>query len=359
MKNDPSKPVLLYDGDCGFCRQWILRWKRMTGESVLYLPYQSHHAEYGIPAEDCRKSVQLLEGSAHFSGAEAVLRTLAFAPGKKWLWTLYRRFPGFAPVSELAYRIVAAHRPLFSRFTPHDTIDQAKKEYFLSRWLFLRGLGAVFFFAFVSFGTQLDGLIGSQGILPAAELLEAVGLRYGSDRFFLLPTLAWFDSGDFFLRLLCSTGVVASALVLFGILTAPALLVCWSVYLSFLSISRDFLGFQWDILLLETAFLGLFMAPLHVFPEPVKGVRFPFLVHSASKWLLFRLMFSSGFVKLASGDPVWRDLTALTYHYETQPLPQVFAWYAHQWPELFHKASCGVVLFIELVLPFFIFARFS
>lgn len=119
-----NKPVMLWDGDCGFCARWIKRWQRFTAGKVEYIPYQSLEAdEKGrlkkFPAlfvGDCEKSVQLVlpDGSV-YSGAEAVFRSLAIGGKKGWL-RLYRRFPGFQFVSEKVYRLIANHRPFFSKF---------------------------------------------------------------------------------------------------------------------------------------------------------------------------------------------------------------------------------------------------
>jgi len=143
--------------------------------------------------------------------------------------------------------------------------------------------------------------------------------------------------------------------VLAGVATMPCLFGAWLLYLSFVQVASPWLNFQWDVLLLEAGLLGVFVARLGLFDDP-RSPREPggtprWLV----RWLLFRLMFASGMVKLLSGDPMWADWTALTVHYETQPLPNPLAWELHQWPVWFHKASCGIMFAIELVLPFGIF----
>jgi hypothetical protein len=135
----------------------------------------------------------------------------------------------------------------------------------------------------------------------------------------------------------------------------PALFVCWAFYLSLSIGGQEFLEFQWDLLLLETGFLALWLAP-------VRRLRFglsleaPRIVRALLLWLLFRLMFSSGLVKLASGDPNWRNLTALTYHYWTQPLPPWTAWFLDKLPLGFQKFSCLLMFAVELLAPFLIFA---
>ncbi len=142
-------------------------------------------------------------------------------------------------------------------------------------------------------------------------------------------------------------------LLLFGIAQPLMLLLLWISYLSLSSICRDFLSFQWDVLLLEAGFLAIFLSPLRIisrgFSHPDRAILF------LQRWLLFRLVFSSGIVKLLSGDPTWRNLTALNYHYETQPLPTWIGWYAHQLPEWCQKTSVVVMFVVELLVPFLVF----
>ena len=155
---------------------------------------------------------------------------------------------------------------------------------------------------------------------------------------------------------LCGLGVLFSIFITLGFLPIPALIGLWAIYLSFSTITRTFLGYQWDSLLLETGFLAIFMAPSGWWPK-ISKERIPSKIYLfLAYWLLFRLMFSSGVVKLGSGDLSWRTLSALNFHYETQPIPNLFAWYAHQVPDWFQKFSVAGTLLIELALPFLFFA---
>ncbi len=226
--------------------------------------------------------------------------------------------------------------------------------YYFTRWVFLRLLGIIYLIAFVSLGVQITGLVGRQGILPAHEFLEAVSSIAGKTAHRVLPTIFWLNSSDVFLRYICIAGAGLSVLLIFGILPVLCCLVLWFLYLSLFNIGQDFLGFQWDILLLETGFLAIFFAPLTFkggdrFSPPSK------IVLALFWWLLFRLMFSSGYVKLASGDETWRTLTALHFHYETQPIPSPGSWFFHSLSETFQKFSVIVMFIIELLLPFSIF----
>ena len=354
-----GKPLLVWDGDCGFCRAWIARWQRATGDSVAYAPYQVAASLFpNVPLERFKRSVHLFEpGDRMSQGAEAVFRTLAYAPGGGWPLWLYRRLPFFAPASEALYWIVARNRRLFSLFTriaygrhvipPGDT---------LTAWVFLRLLGVIYAIAFISLWTQIHGLVGSRGILPVAEFLESVRSRTGPERYWLLPTFSWLGASDLGLTLQCAAGSALALLLAIGAAPILTLLGCWALYLSLANVCRDFLWFQWDGLLLETGFLAIFLAPWREFSRP--GTDPPparpalWLV----RWLLFRLMLSSAVVKLTSGDPAWRGLTALEYHYETQCLPPWTAWYAHHLPAWFHRWETIGMFAIEGIAPFLIAA---
>jgi hypothetical protein len=129
----------------------------------------------------------------------------------------------------------------------------------------------------------------------------------------------------------------------------------WLLYLSLATVGQDFLGFQWDNLLLETGLIAIFFAPWSIIPSPSREKPPSRAAIWMLRLLLFKLMFLSGVVKLTSGDPLWRNLTALTRHYETQPLPNAIAWYFHQMPLWFHKTSCVMMFAIEVVAPFLLF----
>lgn len=236
-----------------------------------------------------------------------------------------------------------------------------RTDHLLIRRLFLSFLGLIYFVAFVSLAVQITGLIGRNGILPAAELmsqaraaLQANGT--GLDRYRLLPTLCWFGASDGFLRFQCVAGAGLALLLIAGIAPPVCLALLWLLYLSLATVCRDFLGFQWDNLLLETGFLAMFFAPWQWLPRLARQKPPSGTVLWLLRLLLFKLMFLSGVVKLESGDETWRHLTALTYHYETQPLPNWIAWQAHQLPLWFHQCSCALMFVVELAVPFLIFA---
>lgn len=228
--------------------------------------------------------------------------------------------------------------------------------YFLSRSLFLRALGLIYGIAILSLWTQILGLVGHDGILPIGEYLEAVKKSIGSQAYWRLPTLLWINVSDATIHVLCASGLALSLALVLGLMPLVATAGLWLVYLSLAVAGRDFTHFQWDTLLLETGLLAVFLSParwrLDTSAEspPSKVILFLFY------WLLFRLMFMSGFVKLTSADPTWWGLSALDIHYQTQPLPTWIGWVFHQAPTSFHRASVFVMFVIELVLPAFIFA---
>jgi lipase maturation factor 1 len=366
VASPPAKAVMVYDGDCNFCSLWIRRWQQTTGELLEYLPYQdpSVAARFPeVPRGQFETAVQLVEpDGCVYGGAEAVFRSLAQNPHERWLLDWYEHSPAFAHVSEWGYRMVARHRTLFSALTWLGwgrSVDPPRHN--VARWVFLRALGVIYLIAFVSLWVQIFGLVGSDGILPAKQAMDAMrsaadARHLGLERYHLVPTLCWLKATDGFLNFQCAAGTTLAVLLIIGIAPAPCLFLLWLIYLSLATVCREFLGFQWDILLLETGFLAIFLAPLHLWPRRSRAGPPSRLVLWLLRWLLFKLMFQSGCVKLLSGDPAWRNLTALTFHYETQPLPTWIGWYAHQLPVWAQKGSTLAMFGIELVVPFLIFA---
>jgi hypothetical protein len=234
-----------------------------------------------------------------------------------------------------------------------------RSSYGVSSWLFLRLLGLAYLFAFWSLALQLHGLIGHHGILPAADYMKGVASfadshRIGASRYVLWPTLCWFGASDRFLSSLALGGVGLAAMLTAGLLPAAVLPLLWVSYLSLSVVCRDFLSFQWDVLLLETGLLAVFIAPIRLRDRLSDAGDPPRLARWLLWWLLFRLMLGSGIVKLASGDPAWRGLTALIAHYETQPIPTPLAWYVSRLPDWFHQATTAAVLAVELAVPWLI-----
>jgi lipase maturation factor len=219
------------------------------------------------------------------------------------------------------------------------------------RNLFIRLLGVVFLIAFLSLLVQLRVLYGRNGLLPAQAYLD--GIR-ATARFFEVPTVFWIGCSDRALQAAAAAGVVLSFGLIFNVAPCVCLFALWALYLSFVSVGQDFMSFQWDNLLLESAFFSLFVVPggwrpRHPPPPHPLGT---FLM----LWLVFRLHFESGAAKLLSGDPTWRDLTAMVSYYETAPIPTWLGWYAHQVPAWGQKFSALFTLIVEIGVAPLIFA---
>jgi len=357
----PAKPLVAYDGRCAFCQRWVGRLKAITGGRIDYEPSQQLAPRFPeILPQAFERSVQLIEpNGAVTEGAHAIARILSLAGKKRWALWAYEHLPRPAKAAEAAYHWVATHRDtadVLDRWLLPG--DDPKRSYRVARSTFLRALGVVYLCAFLSLWVQIDGLIGSRGILPARHFLADVrGSLEGVSavgRFVRLPTLCWINDSDASLHFLCGGGASLACLLIFGLLPVPVLFLLWFFYLSLTNIGQEFLGYQWDALLLEAGFLTIFFAPLQWRlradnPRPSR------VVLLLLRWLLFRLMFMSGAVKLLSGDATWRGWTAMKYHYFTQPLPTWTSWYMHLMPDWFQSMSVGVTFFVELLVPFLFF----
>ncbi len=359
---------MIWDGACHFCKRWIERWREITAGNVDYATYQDAAARFpDISIEQFKRAVAFIEpdGKAFFA-AEAIYRSLRYRSPRRWLVWSYDHIPGLATISETAYKVIARHRGLASTVTRMLWGNDVRPPtYFWARRWFLRALGVIYLIAFVSLWVQVDGLIGSDGISPTNQFLPAVHEQLGRDAYSLLPTLCWFNSSNAFLHFLCGGGVVFSLLLILGIVPAVSLVALFVFYLSLTIAGQTFLSFQWDILLLEIGFLAIFLAPWQIWPkrgrEPPVSRAALFLLN----FLLFKLMVMSGVVKLTSGDDSWgwlnhsfhwSALTALDYHYWSQPLPTVFGWWADKSPEWFKHFSVAFCLAVEIIAPFFIWA---
>ena len=378
VSNPPPKPLMIWDGQCHFCQRWIGRWREITAGKVDYATYQETAGRFPeIPIEQFERAAAFIDSDGRvFFAAEAVYRSLRHRSSRKWLTWSYDHLPGFAAISETAYKFIARNRSLGSTFTRlFWGKDVSPPTYFWARRWFLRTLGLVYLIAFVSLWVQVDGLIGSNGLSPVNQFLPAVRQQLGQDAYFLLPTLCWFDSSNAFLHFLCAGGVAFSLVLILGIAPALSLVVLFIFYLSLTVAGQVFFNFQWDVLLLETGFLSIFLAPWQLWPRDLMwrlGSTPPATTSPVSraglfllKFLLFKLILMSGVVKLTSGDDSWgwlnhsfhwSALTALDYHYWSQPLPTVFGWWADKTPDWFKHFSVAFCLAVEIIVPFFIWA---
>jgi len=353
-----AKPTLIYDGECGFCSMWIERWRVSTGDQVDYVTSQEAAPKLpGISEGEFAEAVQWVGADGErLSGAPAIFEALAITSASgRALRSLYRETPPFARAVDAAYGVVARNRMFFSRLTRWLWGDDVRSPtYAVSGRIFLRLLGLVYLVAFVSYWVQLGGLNGERGILPAAEFFRRAKEILGTEAYWQFPSVCWLGASDTALYGWCAAGIIAAAVLMLGFAPLPCLVFLWLDYLSLSVAGQVFYQFQWDILLLEAGFLGIFLSPLRLrlgkAGNPPGPARFLLV------WLLFRLIFASGAVKLSSGDPAWINGTALDYHYFTQPLPTPVAWFAYQLPGWWQIMSVRVMFFVELALPFFLFA---
>ena len=243
-------------------------------------------------------------------------------------------------------------RPLEWLFGPEPA---DKPGHLWPRWLFLRGLGLIYFSAFYSLLFQVKGLVGPAGILPAGDYLRAVAEHLGLTRYWVAPTLLWLGSSDHALMGICGAGLIASVLLVANLWPRLALGVCFATYLSFVCAAREFSGYQSDGMLLASGFLSLFFAPPGL--RPRLGEEHPpsraslFLL----QWVWLTIYFESGVAKWAGGDPEWRHMTAMDQYYSNGPLPNWIGWYVQQLPHGFQASMAFATLAIELFLVWLLF----
>ena len=226
---------------------------------------------------------------------------------------------------------------------------------FMPRWIFLRALAVIYFSAFYALLFQIKGLIGPQGILPAHDYLATVARAFPATQYWYAPSLFWFSTSSHMLMAVTWIGIAASVAAFLNLWPRFNFFICFVCFLSFVSSSGEFSSYQSDGMLLEAGFLSLFFAPRGILPG--WGINHPpsraclFLL----QWEWFRIYFESGMVKLLSGDPQWRGLTAMDEYYQNGPLPTWIGWYVEHLPHWFHAASAAGTLVLELCLVFMLF----
>src|SRR2546425_8355168 len=226
----------------------------------------------------------------------------------------------------------------------------AAPDYWLTRFVFERALGVIYLIAFLVTVNQFRPLLGERGLLPAPEFIRAVPFRASPTLFHLI------GYSDRKLLIVAWAGVAVSVVAITGWLDGDdyplpfaSMLIfalLWVFYLSIVNIGQTFYSFGWESLLLETGFLAIFLGPATTAPQ--------FSLIVLMRWLLFRVEFGAGLIKLR-GDPCWRDLTCLYYHHETQPMPNPLSWYFHHLPKRLHRVEVLGNHFAQLVVPFFLF----
>ncbi len=355
-----NMPTLVYDGNCGFCKFWVEELKALTAGAVNYIPYQELAPWRGFSVDDCKRSIKFYEPKSNktYEAAEAAFMALSYhgSAASRLPLELYRKLPGFKSLSEFIYMLVARSRPLLSRLG-------SEFQYSRSANIFIGGIGLLYFLAFLSLAFQVEGLWGPRGIMPIPWSAigfdwvtneNAVAIMLGACGLGMLAGLTVFVKKTLFTVAINDAAPEmrdGSSKAAINIWTSAALLIAFSLYYFFVSFGSPFMSFQWDILLLEAGFLA---SLLSFFIERYFLIATK-LMYFLLVFLLFKLMLLSGLVKLASGDSSWLNLTALDYHYQTQPIPNPLSYLVHQLPSGFDKFSTLVMFIIELLLPLFIF----
>src|SRR5215467_8097775 len=221
----------------------------------------------------------------------------------------------------------------------------------ISRWLFMRALGVIYFSAFYSLLFQIRGLLGPNGLLPAGSYLQEVAKAMpGLTHFWYAPTLLWLTSSNRALMVLCWIGLIASVMLVLNLWPRFASAIGFLLFLSFVAAAEDFSGYQSDGMLLAAGFICLLLAPGGLRPglgekdPPSRAAVFVLM------FLWFSIYFESGIAKYFGGDPSWRDFSAMNEYYQNGPLPTWIGWYAAQLPRAVHEATALVTVFTELVV---------
>jgi len=356
---------MVWDGECDFCRLCADRFKVLVNDNIEFIPYQNIFNKYPkAPELDYKKSVVFFTKKNTYTGAAAVFRFYGEIGKKLPMW-LYRKSVIFEKISESFYQFIANNRRFF-RFIGQFFLgsNYLPDTYKISGWIYGRLLGFVGLIAFLSFWSQSDMLIGSSGIVPfESDLRQIEGFitKTNTDisKWFARPTILWLSQTDFWLNMVLCLGALATLSLMIGLAPHISILVSWICYLSISSVSEPFLNFQWDTLLLETYLLSIFFVPWKLFDDR-KNIQNPSRIGKWLLWLLIiKLMVESGLVKFtffgSDGSNTWRDLTALNYHYWTQPIPSWISWYVDKLPEFIDKMALVFTYCCELVIPFMIF----
>jgi hypothetical protein len=240
--------------------------------------------------------------------------------------------------------------------TPMEELREGSppESYWLTRFMILRWLGLVYAAAFLTAARQIVPLIGSNGLLPIQLFIQQVQGALGSPLscFLQLPSLFWFFHSDAVLQITAWAGFGFSCLVVLGYANAVVMTLLWALYMSIVHMGQDWYGYGWEIQLLETGFLGIFLCPLWD-GRPFGKREPPMTVIWLFRWLIFRIMLGSALIKLR-GDDCWRDLTALNYHFETQPIPNALSRWFHFLPGWLLKVGVLFNFLAELIAPWFI-----
>jgi hypothetical protein len=236
-----------------------------------------------------------------------------------------------------------------------NEIEYSPPRYWLTRFVILRLLGAVYAVAFLVAINQVLPLIGSKGLLPVDNYLNQISIALGSKEagFVRLPSVFWFWDSDTALLTVVWAGFILSLVTMAGYANALSMGVLWILYLSLVHVGQDWYGYGWEIQLTETGFLAIFLCPLlDMRPFPRRPP--PLLIIILFRWLIFRIMFGAGMIKYR-GDAVWRNGTALYYYFETQPIPGPLSRWFHFLPHMLLRLGVWFNWLAELLAPWFVF----
>ncbi|MFB6209455.1 MAG: lipase maturation factor family protein [Candidatus Nanohaloarchaea archaeon] len=226
--------------------------------------------------------------------------------------------------------------------------SRESSEYWLTRFILLRVLGFTYFFAFLSLFMQLKPLLGSNGLTPVRSFLP----QYVEfSQFLKLPTVFWFNQSDSFMLALAFIGVLISFLVMIGFANVPMLVYNWFIYLSFVNVGQIWYSYGWEIQLVETGFLAIFLVPL-LDPRPLSGkLGPPKLIIWLFRWLGIRIYLGSGLIKM-KGVECWHRMTCLDRFFQTQPIPNPVSPFMHYLPSVFHRFGIIYNHFVQLIVPY-------
>jgi predicted DCC family thiol-disulfide oxidoreductase YuxK len=349
-----DRPLVVWDGDCTFCRRWIKRYSALAGNRIDFAPLQDAAQHFShIPKSQFERAIHLITPDGQYtSGAEAMCELQARIGVRRWPLWVYRRVRPLGSLAEVAYNWIANHRGGLNRVS---TLLVGRVEtpstWLLTRRIFLRLMGLIYLAAFLSFGHQALGLIGSEGLRPSGVFMQAVS-EHGS--WWQAPTLQWLG-GDSMLTATWIIGAVAACMLTLGIVPLCSAILCWGTYLSLVTVGSVFMQYQWDALLLETGVLAMLWCPWTWRLNSVRATRPSRLIHWLLVILLARLLFFAALVKIQSGDPTWADGTAISYHFWTQPLPWWPAWIAASLPNWILWIGGMLMFAVEFGAPILLF----
>ena len=349
-----DRPLVVWDGDCVFCRRWMKRYSSLAGNRLDFAPLQdaAQHFQHIHRSQFERAIHLIMPDGQHTSGAEAMCEIQSRIGVRRWPLWIYRRSRPLATLAEATYGWVANHRGGLN-FASTLMVGRVEtpSTWLLTRRIFLRLMGFIYVAAFLSFGHQAHGLIGSQGIRPSGVFMQAVS-EHGT--WWQFPTLQWLG-GDSMLTATWITGVIAACMLILGIIPLCSAILCWGMYLSLVTVGSVFMQYQWDALLLEAGVLAILWCPLTWRLNSVRARRPSRLVHWLVVILLARLLFFAALVKVQSGDASWADGTALSFHFWTQPLPWWPAWIAASLPHWMLWFGCMFMFLVEFGAPILLF----